>query len=162
MYIIWWMGHYNHAWVPPYSRPTLQVSPTVVQSKKNVCFHIFRKALFIPVHTSMYQCCISTYSPRSHSTLHFHSGTITLATLTSLLPTLVWRFAGRILPLWSLLDCPKSPQTVSKTGYVPVHTKYISVWLSMYWHVPIICIIWMQVLTLGLKEWKRLFGRLKG
>ena len=54
-------------------------------------------------------------------TLHFHSGTITLATLTSLLPTLVRRFAGRILPLRSLLrlDCqadnarlatPKLPQ----------------------------------------------------
>ncbi len=38
-------------------------------------------------------------------TLHFQSGTITLATLTSLLLTLVWRFAGRILPIWNLLDC---------------------------------------------------------
>ena len=71
MYFIWWRGHYNHAWVPPYTRPTLQVSPTVVQSQTNVCSHIFRKALFIPVHTSMYQCCTSTYSHRSHS--HFIS-----------------------------------------------------------------------------------------
>ena len=38
-------------------------------------------------------------------TLHFHSGTITLATLTRLIPMLVRRFAGRILPLCSLLDC---------------------------------------------------------
>ncbi len=36
-------------------------------------------------------------------TLHFQSGTITLATLTSLLLKLVWRFAGRILPIWNLL-----------------------------------------------------------
>ncbi len=37
-------------------------------------------------------------------TLHFQSGTITLDTLTSLLPTLVRRFADRILPSRSLLD----------------------------------------------------------
>ena len=71
MHFIWWRGHYNHAWVPPYTRPTLPVSLTVVQSQLNVCPHIFRKALFIPVHTCMYQCCTSTYSHRSHS--HFIS-----------------------------------------------------------------------------------------
>jgi hypothetical protein len=53
-------------------------------------------------------------------TLDFQSGTITIiATLTSLLPTLVRRFAGRILSMRSLLDCqatqarlvtPKHPQ----------------------------------------------------
>ena len=32
---------------------------------------MFRKALFVPVHTRMYQCCTSTYSHRSHS--HFIS-----------------------------------------------------------------------------------------
>ena len=37
-------------------------------------------------------------------TLHLHSGTIMLATLTSLLPTLVRRFAGRILPTGKLAD----------------------------------------------------------
>ena len=32
---------------------------------------MFRKALFVTVHTRMYQCCTSTYSHRSHS--HFIS-----------------------------------------------------------------------------------------
>jgi hypothetical protein len=41
-------------------------------------------------------------------TLYFQSGTITLATLMSLLPMLVRSFAGRILPIRSLLDCQAS------------------------------------------------------
>ena len=73
MYFLGWRGHYIHDWVRPLSCPTLQVSPTsnVVQSHIHVWFHMFRKALFIPVHTRMYQCCTSTYSHRSHS--HFIS-----------------------------------------------------------------------------------------
>jgi hypothetical protein len=35
-------------------------------------------------------------------TLHFQSGTIILATLTSLLPTLVRRFAGSMFPIASI------------------------------------------------------------
>ena len=50
----------------------------------------------VPVHT---------HTDHSHISFPGHSGTITLATLTSLLPTLVRRFAGSILPLRSLLDC---------------------------------------------------------
>ncbi len=41
-------------------------------------------------------------------TLYFQSGTITLVILRSLLLTLVRRFAGRILPIRSLLDCQVS------------------------------------------------------
>jgi hypothetical protein len=52
---------------------------------------------------STYYVCTSTYSYKSNS--HFISGTITLAAVTSLLPTLVRRFEGRILPIRSLLDC---------------------------------------------------------
>jgi hypothetical protein len=48
----------------------------------------------------MYWCILTHFQ----LTLHFLSGTIT-ATLTSLLPTLVRRFAGSILPIQSLLDC---------------------------------------------------------
>ena len=46
---------------------------------------------------STYYVCTSTYSYNSNS--HFISSTITLAAVTSLLPTLVRRFAGRILPI---------------------------------------------------------------
>ncbi len=52
---------------------------------------------------STYYVRTSTYSYKSNS--HFISGTITLAAVTSLLPTLVRRFAGRILPIRRLLDC---------------------------------------------------------
>jgi hypothetical protein len=52
---------------------------------------------------STYYVCTSTYTFKFNS--HFISGTITLAAITSLLPTLVRRFAGRILPILSLLDC---------------------------------------------------------
>jgi hypothetical protein len=46
---------------------------------------------------STYYVCTSTYSYNSNS--HFISSTITLAAVTSLLWTLVRRFAGRILPI---------------------------------------------------------------
>ncbi len=52
---------------------------------------------------STYYVCTSTYSYKSNS--HFISGTITLAVFTSLPSTLVLRFADRILPILSLLDC---------------------------------------------------------
>ena len=55
---------------------------------------------------SMYYVRTSTYSYNSNS--HFISGTIILAAITSLVPTLVRRFAGRILPILSLLDCQAS------------------------------------------------------
>ena len=90
MHFIWWRGYYNHAWVSPYTHPTLPVSLTVVQSQLNVCPHIFRKALFIPLHTRMYQCCTSTYWHRSHS--HFNSNQAPLGAGGS------WRRAGGVQP----------------------------------------------------------------
>jgi hypothetical protein len=54
----------------------------------------------------MYYVCTSTYRDAYNSNSHFFiSGTIVLVAITSLLPTLVRRSAGRILPIRSLLDC---------------------------------------------------------
>ncbi len=111
--------HYTNAWVPPYTRPTHTVSLPTVQSQTNICSHIFRIVLFRQVHTSMYcGCgCTSTYSHTEHS--HFISNQAPSSFRPSRVPTLVRRFASRILPFRSLLDCqaanarlvrPKLPQ----------------------------------------------------
>ena len=49
--------------------------------------------------------CVHTSTYSYNSNTHFISGTIILAAITCLLPTLVRCFAGRILPIRSLLDC---------------------------------------------------------
>ena len=66
-----WRGHYNHSFLPPFTCPTLHVSPAIVLNEINVCSHMFSEALFVPVHTCMYLCCTSTYSHWSLS--HFIS-----------------------------------------------------------------------------------------
>ncbi len=63
---------------------------------------IVRTRYVLGVKSTCYVCTSTTYSYKSNS--HFISGTITLAAVTSLLPTRVRRFAGRILPIRSLLD----------------------------------------------------------
>ncbi len=63
------------------------------------------------VHTCLYEYILLQMQP----TLHFQSGTITLVTLTSLLPTLVRRSAGRIFPIRSLLDCQAAQARLAKS-----------------------------------------------
>ncbi len=64
---------------------------------------IVRTWYLLRVKSTYYDVRMSTYSYKSNS--HFISGTTILAAITSLLPTLVRRFADRILPVRSLLDC---------------------------------------------------------
>ncbi len=71
---------------------------------------ILRTILVNTVHTSMniirteyIHTCVY-----NNILIQIKSGTITLMTFTSLLPTLFWRFVGRILPIWSLLYCQAS------------------------------------------------------
>jgi hypothetical protein len=69
--------------------------------KENSTYFVLCTYLWLKVHTCLYQYILIQIT----LILHFQSGTIALATLTSLLPTLVRRFAGSILPIGSLLDC---------------------------------------------------------
>ena len=81
-------------------------SITYSSSKSNKCLLSYFKESVVYTSTYLYVPGMNQYILTQITlTLNFHSGTITLATLTSLLPTLVLRFAGRILPLRSLLDC---------------------------------------------------------
>ena len=71
--------------------------------KENSTYLVVGTYFWYKVHTCLYWYILIQIT----LILHFQSGAIALATLTSLLPTLVRRcgFAGSILPIGSLLEC---------------------------------------------------------
>ncbi len=145
--------------VPPYTHPTLPESLTLVQSQTNVCSHIFRNALVIPVHTIMYQCCSSTYSHRSHS--HFISNQAP----SCLRPSLVSFQRDVVISrtsdtsVFASYSAPQNPvkqgserynqvwlpgmymyilsSRVSKYKFTHVFTCYKQVHLGIYWYIPV-------------------------
>jgi hypothetical protein len=100
---IWGSRHYFHAWVPPCTCPTYPVSLPTVQQQTNVR----ETSMSVHIASGNLKLCTYQYVPVMYKylltlitlTLHFQSGTITIATLTSLLQTLVQRLAGSILSL---------------------------------------------------------------